>query len=145
MYKRKFSSTCLSRSRGYCRHILYSSWCNGHRRILCSCLWKKKIADSKQRQFFSSSGAKYATSRSPLPTSDNDEIPLKCPFTHSQQTILNLGGGLELRKPDTPHAYHGGGLPSKGKAAARDPEVVSHYVELLEEWCSKIRVYLDDR
>ncbi|CAM9240450.1 unnamed protein product, partial [Hapterophycus canaliculatus] len=30
------------------------------------------------------------------------------------------------------------------KSVARDPEVVSHYVELLEEWCSKIRMYLDD-
>lgn len=63
-----------------------------------------------------------------------------------QQTITNLGGGLELRKPD---AHHEGQDGSSGgsygaKAAARDPEVVSHYVELLEEWCSKIRLYLDD-
>lgn len=64
-----------------------------------------------------------------------------------QQTIVNLGGGLELRKPD---AHHEGGAGDGGagsfgaKAAARDPEVVSHYVELLEEWCSKIRMYLDD-
>lgn len=62
-----------------------------------------------------------------------------------QQTITNLGGGLELRKPDGHHEVQGGRKLSGGMAAARDPEVVSHYVELLEEWCSKIRVYLDDR
>lgn len=73
-----------------------------------------------------------------------------------QQTITNLGGGLELRKPDAHHEGREGGVGSGGgggggeggssgaKAAARDPEVVSHYVELLEEWCSKIRLYLDD-
>lgn len=69
-----------------------------------------------------------------------------------QQTITNLGGGLELRKPDAHHKGQeggaGGGVGGGGSpgaiAAARDPEVVSHYVELLEEWCSKIRLYLDD-
>lgn len=58
----------------------------------------------------------------------------------SQQTITTLGGGLELRKPDK---HLEGGV--SGQAAARDPEVVSHYMELLDEWCSKIRTYLDDR
>lgn len=63
-----------------------------------------------------------------------------------QQTITNLGGGLELRKPDGHHeGQEGGGRASRGAAAAKDPEVVSHYVELLEEWCSKIRVYLKER
>lgn len=63
-----------------------------------------------------------------------------------QQTITNLGGGLELRKPDAHHEGQEGGVggSSGAKAAARDPEIVSHYVELLEEWCSKIRLYLDD-
>lgn len=63
-----------------------------------------------------------------------------------QQTITNLGGGLELRKPD--RRYDGSDervAAVSGKAAARDPEIVSHYVELLEEWCTKIRSYLDDR
>ncbi|CAM9238946.1 unnamed protein product, partial [Discosporangium mesarthrocarpum] len=57
-----------------------------------------------------------------------------------QETITNLGGGLELRKPDRQYELSsvlGGGVAST-------PEVVSHYMGLLEEWCSKITAYLDD-
>lgn len=56
-----------------------------------------------------------------------------------QQTITNLGVGLELRKPEGCYADQG------CKVVARDPQAVAHFVGLLEEWCSKIRHYLDDR
>ncbi|CAM9375389.1 unnamed protein product, partial [Choristocarpus tenellus] len=57
-----------------------------------------------------------------------------------QETINNLDGGLELRKPEEQHEHPG---PWTG-GAATDPEVVSRYMGLLEEWCLKIQAYLDD-
>jgi len=59
-------------------------------------------------------------------------------FVHNLgENLKSLNSGLELRKPD---AFH----ESLGPAASCDPPTVSHYMELLEEWCVKIDNYLDD-
>ncbi|KAJ8610701.1 hypothetical protein CTAYLR_005659 [Chrysophaeum taylorii] len=55
-----------------------------------------------------------------------------------QDNVKSLGGGLELREPDheavavDPHV------------AAASPEIVAHFIEVLEEWCTSIETYLSD-
>ena len=59
-------------------------------------------------------------------------------FVHDlEENLKSLNSGLELRKPE---AY----FETMGNAAALDPAAVSHYMELLEEWCTRIDNYLDD-
>jgi len=59
-------------------------------------------------------------------------------FVHNlEENLKSLNSGLELRKPD-PY------FESMGNAAALEPSAVSHYMELLEEWCNRIDNYLDD-
>ncbi|GMH97336.1 hypothetical protein TrST_g8180 [Triparma strigata] len=59
-------------------------------------------------------------------------------FVHNlEENLKSLNSGLELRKPE---AY----FESMGNSAALEPTAVSHYMELLEEWCTRIDNYLDD-
>jgi hypothetical protein len=54
-----------------------------------------------------------------------------------QESIRSISGGLELRKPDER-------VEALGSAAAADPALVAHSLNLLQEWCIKIEKYLDD-
>jgi hypothetical protein len=54
-----------------------------------------------------------------------------------QESIRSISGGLELKKPDER-------LELLGIAAASDPVLVTHALNLLQEWCVKIEQYLDD-
>ncbi|KAH8068253.1 dynein light chain binding protein [Aureococcus anophagefferens] len=55
-----------------------------------------------------------------------------------QENIKSLGGGLELQQPNPDVA------DVDAVTAAADPAIVTHYIELLEEWCASIEVYLGD-
>jgi dynein heavy chain len=54
-----------------------------------------------------------------------------------QDNIRSLSRGLELRKPDERVEQHGNALV--GNAA-----VVTHSMNILQEWCNNIALYLDD-
>ncbi len=54
-----------------------------------------------------------------------------------QESIRSISGGLELKKPDDR-------VDALGSAAAADPSLVVHCLNLLQEWCLKIERYLDD-
>lgn len=55
-----------------------------------------------------------------------------------QENIRNLSGGLELPKPDLQ-------LDTIGvNAAALNPQIVMHAMNLLYDWCRNIENYLDD-
>ena len=59
-------------------------------------------------------------------------------FVHNLgENLKSLNSGLELRKPEDSHE-------GMGSAAANDARVVAAYMELLEEWCTRIDRYLDD-
>ncbi|KAJ1446978.1 dynein heavy chain and region D6 of dynein motor-domain-containing protein [Pelagophyceae sp. CCMP2097] len=55
-----------------------------------------------------------------------------------QENIKSLGSGLELRQPDADVAG------ADAFEAAAHPAVAAHYIDLLEEWCGAIEVYLSD-
>lgn len=54
-----------------------------------------------------------------------------------QESIRSISGGLELKKPDER-------VEALGSAAAADPSLVVHSLNLLQEWCIRIERYLDD-
>ena len=59
-------------------------------------------------------------------------------FSHSlQESIRSLSGGLELRKPDDR-------LETMGNAVANDAGIVTHSMNILQDWCNNIARYLDD-
>jgi dynein heavy chain len=59
-------------------------------------------------------------------------------FVHNlAENLKSLNSGLELRKPEP--AYE-----ALGASASGEPQVVASYMELLEEWCTRIDRYLDD-
>ena len=59
-----------------------------------------------------------------------------------KESIKSLYGGLELRKPDKRFDADGRNLASRSK---EDQELVSHFEQLLEEWCAQIEGYLEGR
>ena len=54
-----------------------------------------------------------------------------------ETSIRNLSGGIELTKPDER-------VETMGHLAANDPELVVRSLNLLDDWCRSIEVYLDD-
>ena len=54
-----------------------------------------------------------------------------------EDSIRNLTGGIELKKPDER-------VETLGHAAANDPELVIRSLNLLDDWCRSIETYLDD-
>ena len=59
-------------------------------------------------------------------------------FVHNlAENLKSLNSGLELRKPEQSHE-------AMGVSAAAEAGVVGAYMELLEEWCTRIDRYLDD-
>jgi dynein heavy chain len=54
-----------------------------------------------------------------------------------QESIRNINGSLELRKPDER-------VENQNIIAASDPSLVINSLNLLQEWCTKIEKYLDD-
>lgn len=56
--------------------------------------------------------------------------------TNVRDNIKSLGSGLELRQPDLEYA------DVEAHTAAASPDVIAHYIELIEEWCASIEGYL---
>ena len=54
-----------------------------------------------------------------------------------EDSIRNLTGGIELKKPDER-------VEALGHAAANDPDLVIKSLNLLDDWCRAIEAYLDD-
>ena len=54
-----------------------------------------------------------------------------------QESIRSITGGLELKKPDER-------VESQGASVAGDPALVTDSLNLLQQWCTKIELYLDD-
>ena len=63
--------------------------------------------------------------------------------TDIKETLKSLVGGVELRRPEKRFDID---THPRGRDGIReDPEAVRHYAELLEEWCSTIEKYLDEK
>jgi len=58
-----------------------------------------------------------------------------------KESIKSLCGGLELRKSDKKYDLEGKNFSQRG--TQEDQELITHYENLLEEWCTEIETYLE--
>ncbi|KAL8448489.1 hypothetical protein Emed_003750 [Eimeria media] len=58
-----------------------------------------------------------------------------------REAVDSLSHGIQLRRPDPRFSL--AEINGDYTAAARNPEVVSHFEELLEDWCRQIEKYLE--
>jgi len=58
------------------------------------------------------------------------------------EAMHSLSGGVELKKPD--RRFEVDARVQGFSKAAQEPELVSHYESLLEDWCKQIEEYLEE-